>query len=376
MILICPKNKCTGCAACANICPKGCISMEPSVGLGHLFPRIHQDSCIECHACENVCPSINPLKKSNPKKAFAGWFINEKDYFASSSGGAATALSKSIIRNGGIVYGCAMLPGIKVQHIRVDKEENLERLRGSKYTQSTIGLSYKNVKQDLSEAREVLFIGTPCQIAGLKSFLGREYNNLYTIDLVCHGVPSNNLLKKEILKVTKGIEPDNVIFRKNSQYLMSFEKNGREIYKNSLFKQRYNNLYYNAFFDGFTFRDSCYECPYACPERLSDLTIGDFWGVDADGDLPIKHENGCSLLLSCNDKGKKLLCLIEKDFYLFEKNFSVAINGNDQLQHPKLINCRISLFRKIMKYVGISFAYRLCILDKIFKYKVKHFFCK
>lgn len=364
MDVICNEKHCTGCAACMNRCPKQCIEMRSDNKLGHLHPVIDHERCIDCGACQNVCPANNPLELRRPITAYAGWDKAESEYVSSTSGGAASAFARFIIRQGGVVYGCAMLPNIEVKHIRVDKLDDIDKLKGSKYVQSTIGTIYHSVREDLSQGRKVLFIGTPCQVAGVKSYIGaKNADNLYTADLICHGTPSLDFLRKHILKKTKGVVPDQILFRQGAYLLLLLLLQGRELYRSSLFEQRYQDIYYNAFFDGFTYRDSCNTCRYAQPNRVSDVTIGDFWGLKEN--LPLKHPHGCSVLLPTTEKGKELIEGIRNEFYLFERTVEEAVNGNDQLRHPKEADFRIRLFKHIQPAIGIENAYRLCMLDKI-----------
>lgn len=367
---ICNLSLCTGCAACANRCPKQCISMKVEGGLGHLYPKINYDECINCGACIKVCPSNSSAKLNKPITAYAGWDKNKEEYISSTSGGAASAFSRYIINHGGVVYGCSILQGIQIKHIRIDNIKDLIKLKGSKYVQSTIENNcYKHVKEDLKLGKQVLFIGTPCQIAGLKSFIGDNNDLLYTVDLICHGVPSLSYFQKHVLKKTGRRIPDEIYFRKNSSYLLLLVSNGIELYRSHLLKERYSDIYYNTFFDGFSYRESCYHCPYATSSRVSDVTIGDFWGLKDN--LPIAHTNGCSVLLPLTEKGVELIKNISPDFYLFERTVKEAIDGNDQLKHPKQKDYRIKLFRHLHKYLGINLAYRLCVCDRIIKNFIK-----
>lgn len=374
---ICRKEDCTGCWSCVNICSHNAIFMEEGK-LGHLYPRINSDKCINCGVCVKVCPVNNPHKLYNPKKAYAGWDKNENEYKTSTSGGVASAFSKFIISNGGVVYGCACLENIDIKHIRIVTVDDLKKLKGSKYVQSSIYDSYRLVKKDLGEGREVLFIGTPCQIAGLKSFLRKEYENLYLVDLICHGVPSLAFLKQHVYNVTRSKEISNVKFRDgNGLYLLLLLLHDKVIYKRYLWSERYKDTYINTFMDGFTYRDSCYDCPYANSKRVSDITIGDFWGLK--NKLPLSHPYGCSCILPITPKGEKLLDNINTNFNLFERELKEAIDGNDQLRHPKFKDSRIKIFRKISPILGISITYRLLILDRILRYnfrKIKKEFFK
>lgn len=338
--------------------------MKPDDRLGHLYPVIDHERCIDCGACKNVCPANHPLELRRPITAYAGWDKTESEYVSSTSGGAASAFARFIIRQGGVVYGCAMLPNIEVKHIRVDKLNDIDKLKGSKYVQSTIGMVYHSVREDLRQGRKVLFIGTPCQVAGVKSYIGaKNADSLYTADLICHGTPPLDFLRKHILKKTKGIVPHKILFRQGAYLLLLLLLQGRELYRSSLFEQRYQDIYYNAFFDGFTYRDSCNTCRYAQPNRVSDVTIGDFWGLKEN--LPLEHPHGCSVLLPTTEKGKELIEGIINEFYLFERTVDEAVNGNDQLRHPKEADFRIRLFKKIQPAIGIESAYRLCMIDKI-----------
>ena len=366
MDIICKAEQCTGCAACMNRCPKKCIEMHEDSIMGHLHPIIDHTKCVDCGACKKVCPVNSPLNLQKPLTAYAGWDKSESEYESSTSGGAASAFARYVIRQGGVVYGCAMMPGIEVRHIRIDTEYDIRLLKGSKYVQSTIGDVYSKVREDLCQDRKVLFIGTPCQVAGVKSFIGeRIAGNLYTVDLICHGTPSLAFLRRHILKKTKGVVPDEIFFRKGAYLLLLLLLSGKEIYRSSLFEQRYQDIYYNAFFDGFSYRDSCNTCRYAQPNRVSDVTIGDFWGLD--GDLPLEHPHGCSVLLPTTEKGMVLIDGIRSEFNLFERSVDEAVNGNEQLRNPKKKNFRIKVFRKILPLFGIDKSYRLCMFDKIIK---------
>lgn len=369
MDTICNIKHCTGCAACMNRCPKQCIEMQPDDKLGHLYPVIDHDKCIDCGSCQKICPANHPLELQKPLMAYAGWDKNGNEYITSTSGGAASAFARFIIRQGGVVYGCAMLPNIEVKHIRVDNLDDIVKLKGSKYVQSTMGLTYRDVRDDLRMGRKVLFIGTPCQVAGVKSYIGeKNSDNLYTVDLICHGTPPLAFLKKHVLKKTKGIIPDKILFRKGA-YLLLLLLEGKELYKSSLFEQRYEDVYYNTFFDGFSYRDSCNACRYAQPNRISDVTIGDFWGLNEN--LPLEHPHGCSVLLPTSVKGIELIDGIRKEFNLFERTVDEAVNGNDQLRHPKEADSRVRIFKKISPIIGVGNAYRLCMIDKIARRKLR-----
>lgn len=358
---ICPPEKCTGCWACYNICPKQCIQMKEGKLL-HLYPTINQEKCINCGLCQKVCPSNHPLPRKQPLHTYAAWAKDEQEYKTSTSGGTGACLSRYIIQNNGIVYGCACLPNAEIKHIRVENEKDLSLLKGSKYVQSSIDNSYLSVKKDLINEKTVLFIGTPCQVAGLKSYLKKNYTNLYTIDIICHGVPSLQYLKQHLYKKTKTTQYDYVKFRENSgDYILKVSSNGNILYYYNLWKSRYKDEYCNAFIDGYTFRDSCHSCPYAAPTRVSDITIGDFWGFKDDINHP--HPHGLSCILCNTEKGNYLIDKIKDTLYIYERELEEAVNGNSQLQAPVPQNFRILLYTHLAGIFNLSTAYNICIFD-------------
>ena len=375
MKLICNKKDCTGCGLCAARCPKQCIEMKPGF-LGHLYPEINQDKCIDCKLCQKGCPSLQDIESSYPKKAFAAWSKDDEDYVTSTSGGAASVLSQYVISKGGVVYGCSVLPNIQIAHIRVDNLEALHLLKGSKYVQSQIKGIIPQLRKDVKDGLPVLFIGTPCQVAAIKQLYKTIPDNLYLVDIICHGTPSNKFLKDYIQKDLKidAARVTNVKFRLPDAYSLCVFEKDKLLYKsNNLWTHRYEDLYYNTFIDGFTYRDSCFSCNYAIPERISDITIGDFWGLGnevSDKEIP-EHKNGISCVLPITEKGMQLVEAIRHYLNIYERPVSEAINGNDQLRHPQSKDWRISMFQKIKNLTGLKAAYYIMVADKITKYKLR-----
>lgn len=362
---ICPEEQCTGCATCMNKCPKQCITMQEGT-LGHLFPQIYAIQCIHCDLCVKVCPANHPIIGTYPLKVYAGRIKNIDEYKSSTSGGIATALSQYVIEQGGIVYGAACMEEIDIRHIRIEKKEDLQLLKGSKYVQSGIHNTYKNVLIDLKNNLLVLFIGTPCQIAGLKAFLGKEYQSLLLVDLICHGVPSLSFLKQHIQTIIGNKKVKRVVFREDNECILSLIAPDQSIlYRSDLWKNRFEDLYYNTFIDGFTTRSSCHTCPYATPKRISDITIGDFWGIDED--FRKEHNHGVFCIFPITLKGEQFIQHISNKLYLHEESIEKAINGNDQLRLPQKANLRIKIFLAIHKVLGIKLSYQLCVLDRIIR---------
>lgn len=364
MIQICHSNHCTGCAACANICPRQCIKMIEDSKLGHFIPNIDQQKCIDCGLCQKTCPQNSESVYRNPLQCFAAWEKDEVSYRTSSSGGAASAFSRKILQEGGVVYGCAVQQGA-VKHIRVVEEKNLALLKGSKYVQSFIGERLLiQVKKDLQKGLNVLFIGTPCQIDGVQSFLKKKhYQNLYLVDIVCHGVPSSYLFFSYLQKIIgKNTEIENISFRDNASYVLSvYGKNQEIIYS----RKMQQDLFYVGFMRRLLFRDSCYRCRYAQKKRISDITLGDFWGI---GSLNMfeKPKNGLSLILVNTEQGRTLLNKSLENFYIEERNVDEAIAGNKQLCFPSRKHFARGLFCGLYKWLGFELSAKISLfIDRI-----------
>lgn len=373
---ICSKNLCTGCSLCAIKCTKKSITMRKIDDLGHLYPVIDPKTCINCHLCQKVCPQLNPSPKTYPYKCYAAWSKDEIDYRSSTSGGVASVLSQYFVNNGGVVYGCAMQPNVIVKHIRVDKINELTKLKGSKYVQSDISEVLPQLKKDIKDGKLTLFIGTPCQCAAVRNLFSEQPINLYIVDLICHGIPSIDFLQKHIKKIIGNIHADTIKFRDEmGHYVMEVTVNGKIRYKKALKGPRYEDLYFNTFIDGYTFRSSCYKCYYASPERAFDITIGDFWGLGKESsttEIP-KHPYGCSVIIPSTNKGINLVEIIKDKINLYPREVIEAVNGNNQLRSPFKLNWRIKTFRWCV-CKGISpEIYRLLILDKKIKLRLRKF---
>ena len=369
---VCDYKICTGCGLCAAQCPQKCISMDIDDCLGNLYPKISQDVCIDCGLCQKNCPAIHPLELKKADTAYAAWSKDEDDYKSSTSGGAASVLSKYVLSQRGVVYGCAMLPDIEVKHIRVDRLEDAWKLKGSKYVQSNIVEAMPKLKKDVKDGRLTLFVGTPCQVAAIKKLFKEQPENLLLVDLICHGVPSLDILKKHVHRVADYPHYDNIIFRDGNGLYVVVVVDGKEVYKQSLTKPRFKEWYINTFFDGYTYRESCYNCQYACSERISDITIGDFWGLGKKyptTDIP-DHKYGCSLVLPISKKGHSIVKHISDNLNIYERPLEEAISGNKQLQYPSRKKTRIKLFRKLFPVIGFK-SYDAVCFDRIIRYTLK-----
>ena len=208
---ICEKKKCTACAACLNVCPKGAIRMVEEGAAGYQYPAIDPDLCIDCGLCAKTCPANHPVELRAPMRAYAAISRDEADLMSSASGGASSLLAQETLRRGGVVYGCAMESYRSVRHVRIDKAEDAWKIKGSKYVQSHVGTVHKQVKADLQAGREVMFSGTPCQVAGLRRYLRKDYPNLLLVDLRPMGITGKELehrLDEVYITVNKNAIPD------------------------------------------------------------------------------------------------------------------------------------------------------------------------
>ena len=365
--MVCDKEKCTGCFACYNICPKNAITMIEDE-YGFVKPYIDKNKCVNCNLCKKGCPVNNRVEYRYPSNCFAMYAKDEKIRSTSTSGGAATVFSQYIIEEkNGAVYGASFDTNMKLKHQRVTTIENLKKIQGSKYVQSYIEDCMKKIKEDLKANLTVLFIGTPCQIAGLKNFLQKEYENLYTIDLICHGVPSQKFLKDEIdnLKINK--KYNNILFRGQDGFKLKLVNNEKII---QAIKME-DSKYFNGFMKALFYRESCYNCLYARPERVSDITIGDFWGLSPESSMYANREDGVSVILPCTDKGLELINQAKDKMIVEERLVEEAIRGNSQLSQPSKKHYRVDKFRKYYFKMGFQAAYNKTMRYEIMKKQIK-----
>ena len=353
---ICEPNKCTGCFACKNICPKNAIEVSID-SLGKTVPKIN-DRCIECGLCVKTCPINKKQDLKQPIKCYAAKSIDKSDSDCS-SGGMATSFSRYVINNGGYVYGAAFDEENLVAHKYIDGLDELNDLKGSKYVQSYIGNTYQSVKKHLSD-KIVLYIGTPCQIAGLKSFLNHDYDNLITVDIICHGTPPASYLKDyiESLNIDKF---DNLSFRGKYDYKLTLYCNDRLVYQ----KSNEKDYYFSSFYKGLISRDNCYNCEYAGVKRVSDITIGDFWGLD-EKILKEKFDGKASVVLINSQKGINFFENVKDSMISIEREINEAVNGNDQLRHPANKHALRDRFENEYRINGFAKAIRKVYKKQLF----------
>lgn len=318
--------------------------------LGFTVPRINPELCIDCQACKRVCPAINDIKTDQPINTFAVSAKEESVLKQTSSGGLASILANLFLENGGIVYGCDGTDISHVQHKRITNLNQLPTIQGSKYIQSDISKIFNNLLTDLRNQKDVLFIGVSCQVAGIKQYLRRDFPNLYTIDIICHGAASQQMLDQNINyhKKKLGLKSiHNVKFRQK-YYDSSLTP---QIRYGLFFDSNNSHFSFTGIKDPFTyaysnnqlFRDSCYSCKYTKPERVADITLGDFWKLGQDSIL-IK-QLGVSLCITHTDKGDRLLSKVSDLILIEKRELNEAINGNPQLIEPTKAHTKLRYFR-------------------------------
>ena len=329
MIRITNESQCCGCAACYNICPTKCIRMKKN-SEGFSYPEVDVQQCLNCRKCEKACPMINgQVNTSNEVKAsYSVVSLNMKERLQSSSGGVFSVLAKEVISNGGSVYGVAMSMDCRTaEHTRVNTVDSLSILRGSKYLQAQPNETYSEVKRDLNQGLPVLFSGTMCQVNGLKGYLGHDYENLITVDVVCHGVPSQALWEKyvnyEERRHNGVITAVNFRHKKKGWQNFGIEKieGGKRIWS-SIEKDPYMHMFLN----NYCLRPSCYKC-LAKKIKQSDISLADFWGVDSF--TPEMNDGkGTSLVLIRTEKGKRLFASIESKIKFKQITYEQAVAHN------------------------------------------------
>lgn len=333
------KSLCSGCSACAQSCGKKAITMRPDEN-GFLYPQIDEALCVECGLCQKVCPVLHPSRQP-VQKAYAA-IAREEVRLESSSGGVFTLLAEHILHQGGTVFGAAFNEKLELHHIGIQKSEQLTLLRSSKYVQSALGDTYSQVKVALSEGKPVLFTGTPCQINGLRSFLGKDYDYLFCQDIICHGVPAPGVWKRYL--EAKG-NPVGVSFRNKENgwkaYRLRLEYADSSVYS----CKASEDPYMQAFLGDLCLRSSCHSCSAKGENHTADLTLGDYWGVE-QAEPAMFDDKGTSLVLVHTEKGQQLFDQIREDLRICETDTQKALNFNPAFSRSSMPNKNREKFLK------------------------------
>lgn len=373
-----PSN-CCGCGSCANICPNQCILMHPD-NTGCLYPRVEKSSCIDCGACVKVCPFVNKNERRVSISCYAAVNKNNEERLKSSSGGVFIALAKEIIRNGGVVFGAVYDENWKVYHTSAESMENLIPMMGSKYVQSDTRFTYVKTLNYLKDGRMVLYTGTPCQIAGLKQFLRKEYSNLLTVEVVCHGVPAPEVWQSYIKEIKWEIDSHNI--NANSPMQDKLIKNNKPTIQDISFRNKemgwreysiefvivtgikdknqiihkiqqphYDNDYMKVFLRNWSLRPSCYNCKAKNGYSHADITIGDYWGIEHNSSLPDDNK-GTSCVVVRSLKAQKILH--DCNLILVKSSISEILHGNPYIEISASINESEQRFKRLVLKYGFS----------------------
>lgn len=351
-----------------NICLKKAILMKEDE-CGFLYPQIDEKLCVKCGACKKVCSYQNVAETNNPVDVYAAVSKNT-DVLQSTSGGIFASLATSVIHEGGIVYGASMeyIDGVLTpMHIGVDSLTDLIKLQGSKYVQSYIGNTYQEVKKQLVDGRMVLFSGTPCQVAGLKSYLHNDYDTLLLLDLICHGVPSAKFFQDYIAQLENKLK-GNIIRFKFRDKTDGWGLNGRADYISKSGNQKSilvlpgESSYYSLFLNSDIYRENCYSCKYANSQRPGDITIGDYWGIEKEHpellatyfDGRLERKKGVSCLIVNTEKGVRYMELYKSGLVAYPSLFEKVARSNDQLNAPSHTSSMRTYIMDLYKDKGYS----------------------
>ena len=335
-------NQCVGCRSCEQSCPKSCISMREDKE-GFIFPHVNEN-CINCGLCVKNCPILTPYQnKTFSIERYAIISKNKAILNNSSSGGAFGGIAYFVLKNKGVVFGAAYDKDLKVKQTPVIDKSELSKIQGSKYVTCNTENSFSQVKQFLESGKTVLYGGNPCQIAGLRAFLGKEYDNLYTMDLICHGVPSEKLFQRYLEWVGKKTHGKVIYYGFRDKDIAGWSCGGKTLIKTKTKTKVIEGIcdpYYAAFLRCETYRESCYTCPFAkSNNRIGDITMGDFWGTDKDYPS-IPSKNGISFCTINTEQGKRLFESVKDFFDVYEvpadETLKVNIAYNQQSLRPEV----------------------------------------
>ena len=325
------RSKCCGCHSCLNICPKKAIIMKED-NKGFKYPEVDSEKCVNCGMCKKVCPIINPIKKNEfDVKAYAAYNKNSEERIKSSSGGIFVLIAKEILKRKGSVFGAIYDDDFNIIHTYIEDKKDISKLMGSKYTQSTIGDSYYKAKELLENDKYVLFTGTPCQISGLKAYLQKDYDKLYTQDIICHGVPSPKLWRKYLnFQEEKYNEKVRDVSFRNKDHGWSLFRMKISFDTRTYSQDRTTDLFMQPFLRNICLRDSCYNCSFKSMHKDSDITLADYWGIN-DIHPEMNDDKGISLLIINSQKGNELFDSIKNDINYIDSNLELAIKKNSAM---------------------------------------------
>ena len=362
------KNKCTGCMACVQGCPMNCISIKENY-LGHKYPEIDNNICINCGKCMKICPEENKVLAKKSVEAYASWSLNSYNRKTSASGGAASVFYQVAIKNGFYICGVEFDENFEVNHSITNDQSKILKYKQSKYVYSNSEKIYFDIKKKLDLGTHVLFISLPCKIAGLINYLGKKYENLITVDIVCHGTPSYKMMNEHINYVKKNSHPTRLEFREDNMFMFKLLENNKNIYK----KLNILDTYIAAFLKGINYRESCYQCSYAQNSRISDITICDFWGLGKKKPFNHPYTGSISAVLINTDKGKSFFEECKDNLFFEERDVSEVLEGNAQLNHPTTKPKEYNKFNELYEKYNFDRAVKILYRKEMLKFIIKKY---
>lgn len=355
-------KECMVCEACVNICPQKCININTEIATVN-YPIIDEDKCINCGMCEKVCPIISKFEcNSENNKVYAAMNLDNYIKQQSSSGGIFSLIAEEFLNNNGYVSGVTFDNSFKSKHIIIDDVKDLYLIRGSKYLQSENNYVYSEIKNILNSGKQVLFSGCPCQVAGLKSYLQGDYDNLTTVDIICHGIPSQRIFKEYVRILEKKYRSKiaSVNFRDkstgwhNSSIKITFENNKE--YKKLII----DDIYMKGYFQNIILKESCYRCKYRSFKSGSDITLGDFWGAEILHN-DVDYEKGLSIIIINSNKGNLLFNKVKHNMFIKESNIQEGYRYNKCLYNsPEKNKKREDFFKEVDKNGYEEAFYKMC----------------
>lgn len=352
---IAPKTECTGCSACAYACPKSCIQMVEQ-GFEGLLPTLNLDGCIDCGRCTNACPIKNPIKKHPQIRVYASWHTDSEMRKNCASSGTASGMYQEALNQGWYIAGAVSVNALDVEMVLSDQSSSIQDFSSSKYIFSNSEKLYPQIKQALANGHKILFIGLPCQVAAISKLFKNKREQMVLVDLVCHGTNAKEYLRQHVAKVESSTQSkvEKVIFREGEKFLLKMlDCNGQEVYSESSW---YKDMYLFGYHKGIFYRENCYQCAYAESERVSDITLKDYWGLGERMPVDFPKERVSAALINTERGFSFFEKCIESGFLIaHERPMDEAISGDPQMRHPTLIKPEKLEFDALMKQGCVQF---------------------
>lgn len=360
MIQLAKPESCSGCMACAAACPKEAVAIGRD-SLGNIVPSVDPEQCIGCGACRKACPGLTPPARNASSRAYAVWSLDPQNRKTSASGGAASEFYARALADGYWICGAEYAADGRVVHTLTRDVDGIARFKQSKYVFSETGTVYRQIREKLDCGERVLMISLPCKIAGLLGYLKKPYPNLLTVDIVCHGTPSDQLLQEHVQSVCPGLGAYRLSFRADNEFIFRLEAGGKDVYR----KIGRTDPYLAAFLEGLSYHPSCYQCAHARPQRVSDLTICDFWGLGAE--LPFDHPytGSISAVLVNTSEGQAFFDCCRDTLFVEDRPVEEAVKGNAQLTAPTPVHPKRAEFESLHREHGFDQAVKTVLRDEM-----------